>query len=85
MRKSYSCAERDEEVIASKDRSNTNTKDSEEEVEHDKRGFGDVSSLVREAEESVCAVTDYETHDDAEDALPEDGDQEPFFKCFSRA
>lgn len=78
---SYTRAESDQEVIASERRANAYTEYGKQKIEDDERGSRDITSLVREAEESVGTVSNYETDCNAKDALPENGDEDPFFDC----
>ncbi len=74
-----------EEVVAPQDGPDAYREDSEEQVEDYERGAGDISPLVGEAEESVGAVAYEQTESNAQDALPEYGDQDPFFDCVAGA
>ena len=80
MCEAYSGAEGHEEIIAAEGGADAYREDGEEEVEDDEGRAGDVASLVRETQESVGEVADYETDCYAEDALVENGYEEPFFQ-----
>jgi hypothetical protein len=82
---SYTCSKSNQEVITAEERSDAYGKDGEKEVKYNKGWSGNVASLVRETEESVGTISNYETQGDAEDALPEDGDEDPFFDCLACA
>ena len=85
VRKADPSTESYEEVVAPQDGPDAYGEDGEEQVEDYEGGAGDVSPLVGEAEESVGAVAYEQAESNAQDALPEHGDQDPFFDCFAGA